>query len=68
MGYWCYKATKARYMLNGVVARVHGNTGKRKKLGLSLKEIQDAVQFILNYAGVWRGREGGRGGGQRERR
>ena len=56
MGYWCFKAIKASYMASGLVARVHGNTGKRKQLGLSLMQIQDVVQFILNYAGVWRGR------------
>ena len=44
-------------MVNGVVARVHGNIGKRKKLGLSLKQIEDIVQFILNYAGVCGERE-----------
>ena len=32
------------------------HAGKRKQLGLSLKQIQDVVQFILNYAGVWRER------------
>ena len=52
MGYWRFKAIKASYLVNGVVARVHGNIGKRKKLGLSLKQIEDIVQFILNYAGV----------------
>ena len=51
MGCWRFKAIKASYLVNGVVARVHGNTGKWK-LGLSLKQIQDIVQFILNYAGV----------------
>ena len=56
MGYWRFKAIKASYLVNGVVARVHGNIGKRKKLGLSLKQIEDIVQFILNYAGVWRER------------
>ena len=56
MGYWRFKAIKASYMASGLVARVHGNTGKRKQLGLSLMQIQDVVQFILNYAGVWRGR------------
>ena len=52
MGYWRYKAIKASYLSSGVVPRVHGNTGKRKKLGLSLREIEEVVQFILNYAGV----------------
>ena len=52
IGYWQYKAVKASYVSSGVVARVHGNTGKRKKLGLSFKEIEDVVQFILNYAGA----------------
>ena len=41
-------------MASGVVARVHGNKGKPKKKGLSLKQIQDIVQFIMNYAGVCR--------------
>ena len=48
MGYWRFKAIKASYLVNGVVAKVHG----KWKLGLSLKQIQDIVQFILNYAGV----------------
>ena len=52
MGYGRFKAIKASYMASGVVARVHGNTGKRKKTGLSLTQIQDVVQFIMNYAGV----------------
>ena len=47
-----FKAIKASYMASGVIARVHGNKGKQKKLGLSLKQIQDEVQFIMNYAGV----------------
>ena len=37
MGYWCFEAIKASHMASGLVARVHGNTGKRKQLGLSLK-------------------------------
>jgi len=56
MGYWCFKAIKASYMASGLVARVHSHTGKKKQLGLSQKQIQD-LQFILNYAGVWRERE-----------
>ena len=60
-------------MSSGVVARVHGNTGKRKKLGLSFKEIEDVVQLILNYAGACerereREREGGRGRGRERER
>ena len=72
MGYWRFKAIKASYLVNGVVARVHGNIGKRKKLGLSLKQIEDIVQFILNYAGVCgereRERERNRQRRERERR
>ena len=49
MDYGCFKAS---YMASGVTARVHGNKGKQKKLGLSLKEIQDVVQFIMSYAGA----------------
>ena len=54
MGYGRFKAIKASYRTSGVVARVHGSKGKRKKTGLSLKQIQDIVQFIMNYAGVCR--------------
>ena len=50
-----------------MVARVHGNTGKKKKLGLSLKEIEDVVQFVLNYAGVCVECVERRGGGLKER-
>ena len=57
IGYWRFKALKASYKDSGVVARIHGNKGKKRKLGLTLKEIQDVVQFILNYAGVERERE-----------
>ena len=54
MGYSRFKAIKASYMVSGVVARVYGNTGKHKKTGLSLDQIQEIVQFIMNYAGVCR--------------
>ena len=37
-----------------MVPRVRGNKSRSRKLGLTLKEIQDVVQFIMNYAGVWR--------------
>ena len=52
IGYWRFKAIKASFLAGGVAARVHGNKGKTKKFGLKLKEIQDIVQFIMNYAGV----------------
>jgi len=54
MAYWHFKAIKASYMASGLVAMVHGNTGERKLLGLSQKQIQVVVLFILNYAGVLR--------------
>ena len=65
IGYWHFKAIKASYIASGVVPRVHGNKGWSRKLGLTLKEIQDVVQFIMNYAGVWR--ESGEGEGVRVR-
>ena len=53
MGYGRFKAIKANFKANGVVARVHGNTVKsRRRDRLTLKQIQDVVQFIMNYAGV----------------
>ena len=51
-------------MANGVAARVHGNKGKGRKLGLTLEQIQDIVQFIMNYAGVNKEKKGR----ERERR
>ena len=63
-----FKSIKTSYLANGVVPRVHGNMGKSRKVGLSLKEIQDIVQFIMNYAGVCRerGEREGRGGEREE--
>ena len=54
MGYSRFKAIKASYMTSGVVARVHRNTEKHKKTGLSMNQIQEIVQFIMNYAGMCR--------------
>ena len=51
MGYGRFKAIKASYMANGVLPRVHGNTGKSKRKDrLTLHQIQDVVQFVMNYA------------------
>ena len=58
MGYGRFKAIKASFMANGVVARVHGNKGKsRRKDRLTMQRMQDVVQFIMNYAGVCTERE-----------
>ena len=63
MGYSRFKAIKASFLDNGVVARVHGNKGKSsRKERLTLKQIQDVVQFIMNYAGVCTSGERERGG------
>ena len=53
ISYGRFKAIKASYHTRGVAARVHGNKGKSTKLRLSLKEIQDVVQYVMNYAGVY---------------
>ena len=50
IGYGRFKAIKASYLARGVAARIHGNKGKWR---LSPKEIQDVVQFIMNYSGVY---------------
>ena len=50
ISYWRFKAIKASFFAGVVAARVHGNKGKSKKFGLTLKEIEDVVQFIMNYA------------------
>ena len=49
LGYSRFKAIKASYLTRGVAARTHGNKGKSTKWRLTLKEIQDMVQFITNY-------------------
>ena len=49
-----FKSIKASYLADGIVARVHGNKGRSS---LSLKEIEDVEQFIVNYAGVYAERE-----------
>jgi hypothetical protein len=53
IGYGRFKAIKASYLTRGVAARVHGNKGRSTKWRLSLKEIEDVVQYIMNYAGVY---------------
>ena len=54
MGYGRFKAIKASFVANGVLPRVHGNTGKSKRKDrLTLNQIQDVVQFVMNYAGMY---------------
>ena len=53
MGYSRFKAIKASFLDTGMVARVHGNKGKSsRKDRLTLEQIQDVIQFFMNYAGV----------------
>ena len=47
-----FKNIKASYLQNGPAARVHGNKGRKPKKTLTLQEVKDVVQFILNYAGI----------------
>jgi len=42
-----YKAIKGSHLTRGVAARTHENKGKSTKWHLTLKEIQDMVQFIM---------------------
>ena len=51
IGYSRLKAIKASYLANGLCTQRHGNKGRSSKLGLSLKEIEEMVQFVMNYAG-----------------
>ena len=46
-----FKGIKKSYLTNGPAVRVHGNAGKRPKHQLTLQQIKDIVQFILNYTG-----------------
>lgn len=47
-----FKNIKRSYLMNGPGVRVHGNTSRRPKHHLTLQEIKDIVQFILNYTGI----------------
>ena len=47
-----FKHIKASYLCNGPAARVHGNKGRKPKKTLSLQEVKDVVQYILNYTGI----------------
>ena len=42
---------KSSFLQSGPIPRVHGNTGKRPKHQLSLQEVKDIVQYVLNYTG-----------------
>ena len=42
---------KKSYLQNGPAVRVHGNTGKTPKHHLTLQQVKDIVQYILNYTG-----------------
>ena len=47
-----FKNIKKSYLVNGPAVRVHGNMGKRPKHHLTLQQIKDIVQYILNYTGT----------------
>ena len=40
------------YLTNGPAVRVHENKGKRPKHHLTLQQIKDVIQYILNYTGL----------------
>ena len=44
-----FKNLKKSYLTNGPAVRVHGNKGKRPKHHLTLQQIKDVIQYILNY-------------------
>lgn len=46
-----FKNLKRSYLDNGPVVRVHGNSGRKPKFHLTLQQIKDIVQYILNYTG-----------------
>ena len=51
IGYWRFKQLKASYLPNGLCCRRHGNKGQSLNTGLSLTEIEEVVEFIMNYVG-----------------
>ena len=50
MSYFCCKSINVRYMASVMVAKVHGKNRRGDRQ--MLKQIQDAIKFILIYAGV----------------
>ena len=46
-----FKTIKSSYLNSGPVPRVHGNRGRRPKHQLSLEQIKDVIQYVLNYTG-----------------
>ena len=46
-----FKGIKSSYLNTGPVPRVHGNRGRRPKHQLSLEQIKDVTQYVLNYTG-----------------
>ena len=46
-----FKNIKKSYLDNGPAVRVHGNMGKRPKHHLTLQQVKNIVQYILNYTG-----------------
>ena len=51
IGYWQFKALNASYLSNDLYCRRHRNKGCSLKTELNLKEIEEVVQFIMNYVG-----------------
>ena len=47
-----FKNIKTSYLRNGPAARVHGNKERKPKKTLTLQEVNDVVQYILNYTGI----------------
>ena len=47
-----YKNLKRSYLTNGPTVRVHGNKGKKPKHHLTLDQIKDVIQYVLNYTGL----------------
>ena len=46
-----FENIKSSYLQSGPIPRVHGNTGRRPKHQLSLQQVKDIVQYVLNYTG-----------------
>ena len=48
-----FKNLKKSYLTNGPAVRVHRNKEKKPKHHLTLQQIRDIIQYILNYTGLY---------------
>ena len=46
------KALRAQYLSEGLVPRIHGNTGRTVHNALVLEEVKGIITFVMQYVGI----------------